>query len=82
MRSWTFFGALLTPNAQALPPKASFNLVYKPESCSIIAAGHRYRIAWDTQAQYVGDKITISLSGGARQDTQIPIQDIASMWLS
>ncbi|KAF4980580.1 hypothetical protein FDECE_17852, partial [Fusarium decemcellulare] len=70
--------ALMAFVAQAFAQTADFDPIYKPTAWQSVPAGQAFEITWQAPAKYAGEKITISLIGGATQNTQEPIKDIAS----
>ncbi|KAF4975292.1 hypothetical protein FZEAL_7905, partial [Fusarium zealandicum] len=70
--------ALMAFVAKALAQTADFDPIYTPTQWQSIPAGQSFEITWKTPAKYAGEKITISLIGGATQNTQEPIKDIAT----
>lgn len=76
--SFSAVAAIVAMATSAIAQTANFDSVTYPTSDEVIDAGSTYTIKWTTPAQYAGDTISISLIGGATQDTQIPIMTIAS----
>ncbi|KAI3527295.1 hypothetical protein CPAR01_02772 [Colletotrichum paranaense] len=70
--------AFLAFAASALAQNANFDPVTKPTPNEKINAGTSYTIEWTAPDAFKDVTVSISLIGGATQNTQIPLQDIAS----
>lgn len=70
--------AFLAMAASVLAQTADFNPVYTPESGSVVPAGSTFEITWDAPAQYADGTVSISLIGGATQNAQVPLAQIAA----
>ncbi|KAG5744036.1 hypothetical protein H9Q70_013261 [Fusarium xylarioides] len=70
--------ALLALAAQVLAQVADFDPVLTPTKWQEVPAGQRFDITWQAKPKYSGEKISISLIGGDTQDTQTPIETIAT----
>lgn len=70
--------AILAMASSVLAQTAGFNPVFTPESGSVVPAGSVFEITWDAPAEYADGTISISLIGGATQNTQVPLADIAA----
>ncbi|KAG5786644.1 hypothetical protein H9Q69_014278 [Fusarium xylarioides] len=70
--------ALLALAAQVLAQVADFDPVLTPTKWQEVPAGRRFDITWQAKPKYSGEKISISLIGGDTQDTQTPIETIAT----
>lgn len=70
--------AVLAFAATAFAQTADFDPIFTPASGEVVPAGQTFKITWQAPAKYAGQKISISLIGGATQATQVPLQDIAS----
>lgn len=55
----------------------NFNPVYRPESGEELQSGSTFTIEWEAPAEFADVEISISLIGGATQNTQVPLLDIA-----
>lgn len=69
--------AFLAFAASALAQNANFDPVTKPTPNEKINAGTSYTIEWTAPDAFKDVTVSISLIGGATQNTQIPLQDIA-----
>lgn len=63
--------------ATAFAQTADFNPIYKPDANQVIPAGSTFDIVWDAPAKYEAGSVSIHLIGGATQNTQVPLLDIA-----
>ncbi|KAK2004607.1 hypothetical protein LX36DRAFT_353765 [Colletotrichum falcatum] len=70
--------AFLAFAASALAQNPNFNPIYKPTSNEKVAAGSSLTIEWEAPAAFKDVTVAISLIGGATQNTQVPLLDIAS----
>jgi hypothetical protein len=70
--------ALMAFAAKALAQVADFDPVLTPTNWEEVSAGKTLEITWQAKPKYSGEKISISLIGGATQNTQVPIKTIAS----
>ncbi|KAF7559160.1 hypothetical protein G7046_g4996 [Stylonectria norvegica] len=70
--------ALLAFAASAFAQTADFDPIYTPTSGEVVQAGASFQITWKAPAKYQGETIAISLIGGATQNTQVPLLNIAS----
>ncbi|EXF79770.1 hypothetical protein CaCOL14_002833 [Colletotrichum acutatum] len=70
--------AFLAFAASALAQNANFDPVTKPTPNEQINAGTSYTIEWTAPDAFKDVTVSISLIGGATQNTQVPLQDIAS----
>lgn len=77
MRFFTSAAALMAMVSAAFAQTADFDPVYKPENNEQIPAGSTYEITWQAPAKYSQGTISIHLIGGATQNTQVPLADIA-----
>ncbi|ODA78758.1 hypothetical protein RJ55_06141 [Drechmeria coniospora] len=78
MRFQLSLSAVLALAASAFAQTADFDPIYTPKSNEVIPAGSPYSITWSAPAKYAAGTISIHLIGGATQNTQVPIMDIAS----
>lgn len=78
MRFTAAASAILAFAVSALAQTADFNPIYKPESGSTVEAGSTVEITWEAPAKYASGTVSIHLIGGATQNTQEKIADIAS----
>ncbi|KAI9897537.1 hypothetical protein N3K66_007393 [Trichothecium roseum] len=78
MRFFTTASALMAMITSALAQTADFDPVYTPKNNEKIPAGSTYEITWQAPAKYADATISIHLIGGATQNTQVPLTDIAS----
>ena len=72
---------LLALATSAFAQTAGFDPIFKPLDNEVIAAGSTYPISWNA-TMYTSESVSISLIGGATQDTQVPIMDVAGMLYS
>jgi hypothetical protein len=70
--------ALAAFAASALAQTADFDPIFTPESGENVPAGQDYEITWEAPATYAAGTISLHLIGGATQDTQVPLADIAA----
>ncbi|KZL69596.1 gpi anchored serine-threonine rich protein [Colletotrichum incanum] len=70
--------ALLAFAASALAQNPNFNPVYKPTSNEKVNAGTTLSIEWDAPEAFKDVTVSISLIGGATQNSQVPLLDIVS----
>ncbi|EFY90827.1 hypothetical protein J3459_004036 [Metarhizium acridum] len=70
--------AVLAFAATAFAQAADFDPIYTPKSGETIVAGSPYTITWDAPAKYLDGTVKIELIGGATQNTQVKLADIAS----
>ncbi|KAF5665203.1 cell wall beta-glucan synthesis, partial [Fusarium circinatum] len=70
--------ALMAFAAKALAQVADFDPVLTPTNWEEVSAGKTLEITWQAKPKYSGEKISISLIGGATQNTQVPIKTIAT----
>ncbi|OHF01375.1 hypothetical protein CORC01_03408 [Colletotrichum orchidophilum] len=70
--------AFLAFAASALAQNPNFDPVFKPTSNEKINAGTAYTIEWTAPDAFKDVTVSISLIGGATQNTQVPLQDIVS----
>ncbi|KAK2020127.1 hypothetical protein LZ32DRAFT_597761 [Colletotrichum eremochloae] len=70
--------AFLAFAASALAQNPNFNPVYKPTSNEKVNAGTSLTIEWEAPAAFKDVTVSISLIGGATQNTQVPLMDIVS----
>ncbi|KAF5023309.1 hypothetical protein F66182_4617 [Fusarium sp. NRRL 66182] len=70
--------ALMAFVAQAVAQVADFNPVLTPANWQELTVGESLEITWQAKPKYSGEKISISLIGGATQNTQVPIKTIAT----
>ncbi|KAM0305711.1 hypothetical protein HYE67_008349 [Fusarium culmorum] len=70
--------ALMAFAAQALAQVADFDPVLTPSNWEQVQTGETLEITWQAKPKYSGEKISISLIGGATQNTQVPIKTIAT----
>ncbi|KAK1976102.1 Ser-Thr-rich glycosyl-phosphatidyl-inositol-anchored membrane family-domain-containing protein [Colletotrichum cereale] len=70
--------AFLAFAASALAQNPNFDPVYKPTSNQKVNAGTSLTIEWDAPEAFKDVTVSISLIGGATQNTQVPLQDIVS----
>ena len=63
-------------SALAQDPTPDFDPIYTPTSGENIAAGSAFKITWDPK-DYTSHIVSLQLIGGATQDTQVKIADIA-----
>ncbi|KAM0216916.1 hypothetical protein ACHAPA_011524 [Fusarium lateritium] len=64
--------------AKVFGQTADFDPVYQPEAWATLIPGSSFQIVWGAPGKYAGQTVTISLIGGKTQDTQTPIEDIAT----
>lgn len=69
--------AVLAFAASALAQTPDFDPIYTPKKDEVVAAGSPLVITWDAPAKYASGTVSISLIGGATQNSQQPIADIA-----
>ncbi|KAF4950494.1 hypothetical protein FSARC_13178 [Fusarium sarcochroum] len=70
--------ALMAFAAKALAQVADFDPVLTPSNWEETNVGKTLEITWQAKPKYSGEKISISLIGGATQNTQVPIKTIAT----
>ncbi|KAG5942676.1 hypothetical protein E4U59_000959 [Claviceps monticola] len=70
--------AVLAFAASALAQTPDFDPIYTPKKDEVVAAGSPLVITWDAPAKYASGTVSISLIGGATQNSQQPIAEIAS----
>ncbi|KAG5963059.1 hypothetical protein E4U58_003697 [Claviceps cyperi] len=70
--------AVLAFAASALAQTPDFDPIYTPKKDEVVAAGSPLVITWDAPAKYASGTVSISLIGGATQNSQQHIADIAS----
>ncbi|KAM0186130.1 hypothetical protein ACHAPI_011868 [Fusarium lateritium] len=70
--------AFIALAAKVFGQTADFDPVYQPEAWATLIPGSNFQIVWGAPGKYAGQTVTISLIGGKTQDTQTPIEDIAS----
>lgn len=63
--------------ATAFAQTADFDPIYAPTPNEKIAAGSTFTITWKAPAKYSEGTVKIELIGGATQNTQVPLADIA-----
>jgi hypothetical protein len=78
MKFFSAAAAVLAFAAQALAQTADFDPIYTPSNGEVVPAGKTYKITWSAPAKYSAETISIHLIGGASQNTQVPLQDIAA----
>ncbi|KAF5516852.1 hypothetical protein COL922a_002808 [Colletotrichum nupharicola] len=78
MRFTISAAAFLAFAANVLAQNPNFDPVTKPLSQEKIAAGSTYTIEWTAPDAFKDVTVSISLIGGATQNTQVPLLDIAS----
>jgi hypothetical protein len=78
MRFFAAASAALAFAASALAQTSSFNPVYLPAEDQTIQAGEPFTVTWKAPAEYRAGTVTISLIGGADQNTLVPLGDIAT----
>ncbi|KAL3306583.1 Cell wall beta-glucan synthesis [Colletotrichum asianum] len=78
MRFTISAAAFLAFAANVLAQNPNFDPVTKPLSQENIAAGSTYTIEWTAPDAFKDVTVSISLIGGATQNTQVPLLDIAS----
>ncbi|EFZ00507.1 Ser-Thr-rich, GPI-anchored family protein [Metarhizium robertsii] len=64
--------------ATAFAQTADFDPIYAPTPNEKITAGSTFTITWKAPAKYSEGTVKIELIGGATQNTQVPLADIAS----
>lgn len=69
--------AVLAFAATALAQTPDFDPIYTPEKDETVAAGSPFTVTWDAPAKYAAGTISIELIGGATQNTQQHIANIA-----
>jgi hypothetical protein len=69
--------AVLAMAMSAFAQTPDFDPVYTPAANAVIKAGSTFEITWQAPAKYAEGTISISLIGGATQNTQVPLEDIA-----
>lgn len=76
--------ALVALAATAFAQNPDFNPVTKPLKDEVLTAGSTYTIEWQppvrTAAKYADAIVNIRLIGGATQETQVPLDTIASQF--
>lgn len=77
MRFTISAAAFLAFAANVLAQNPNFDPVTKPLSQEKIAAGSTYTIEWTAPDAFKDVTVSISLIGGATQNTQVPLLDIA-----
>ncbi|KAG5949902.1 hypothetical protein E4U53_005662 [Claviceps sorghi] len=70
--------AVLAFVATTLAQTPDFDSVYSPKKDEIVTAGSALNLTWDAPAKYDSGIISIELIGGATQNTQKYIADVAS----
>lgn len=70
--------AVLAMAASAFAQTADFDPIYTPESNAVIEAGSTFEVTWAAPAKYADGTVSIHLIGGATQNTQVPLLDIAT----
>ncbi|KAG5918172.1 hypothetical protein E4U42_006954 [Claviceps africana] len=70
--------AVLAFAATTLAQTPDFDAVYSPKKDEIVTAGSALNLTWDAPAKYDSGIISIELIGGATQNTQTHIANIAS----
>ncbi|KAF9774021.1 hypothetical protein IL306_008049 [Fusarium sp. DS 682] len=78
MRFTISVAALMAFAAKALAQDPNFDPVLTPTNWEKVSAGKTLEITWQAKPKYSGEKISISLIGGATQNTQVPIKTIAT----
>ncbi|KAL0938911.1 uncharacterized protein CTRU02_205521 [Colletotrichum truncatum] len=78
MRFTISAAAFLAFAANVLAQNPNFNPVNKPTPNEKINAGTTYTIEWTTPDAFKDVTVSISLIGGATQDKQVPLLDVAS----
>lgn len=73
--------AVLAFAAKVFAQTADFDPIYTPESNQVLNAGETFKVTWKSPEKYLNEKIIISLIGGATQNTQVPIAQIACKFL-
>ena len=69
--------AVLAFAASTLAQAPDFDPIYTPKKDEIVAAGSALTLTWDAPAKYASGTISIELIGGATQNTQQHIANIA-----
>lgn len=64
--------------ATALAQAADFDPIFTPVSGENVPAGAPYTVTWKAPAKYAAGTIKIELIGGATQNTQVKLADVAS----
>lgn len=77
MKFFSTAAAVLAFAASAFAQTADFDPIYTPSNGEVVPAGKTYKITWSAPAKYASESISIHLIGGATQNTQVPLQDIA-----
>ncbi|KAG5981778.1 hypothetical protein E4U55_002580 [Claviceps digitariae] len=70
--------AVLAFAASTLAQTPDFDPIYTPKKNEVVAAGSALTVTWDAPAKYASGTISIELIGGATQNTQQHIANIAS----
>ncbi|QPH01181.1 hypothetical protein C2857_005380 [Epichloe festucae Fl1] len=70
--------AVLAFVASAFAQTPDFDPIYTPKKDEIVPAGSSFTLTWDAPAKYTAGTISIELIGGATQNTQQHIANIAS----
>lgn len=78
MRFFSAASAVLAFAASALAQTADFNPVYAPSQDQVVPAGQPFKVTWSAPAKYSSGTVSISLIGGADQNSLVPIGTIAT----
>jgi hypothetical protein len=70
--------ALAAFAATVLAQTKDFDPIYKPEANQKLTAGQTFEITWGAPAKYAAGTVSIHLIGGATQNTQVPLADLAA----
>ncbi|KAK0389553.1 hypothetical protein NLU13_3128 [Sarocladium strictum] len=64
--------------ATAFAQTADFDPITVPLKSQEVPAGKTFEIVWEAPAKYAAGTVSLHLIGGATQDTQVPLMDIAA----
>jgi hypothetical protein len=78
MRFFASAAAVMAMISAAVAQTADFDPIFEPQSGATINAGSTFEVTWKAPEKYQDGTISIHLIGGATQDTQVPVADIAS----
>ncbi|KAK5990556.1 hypothetical protein PT974_08825 [Cladobotryum mycophilum] len=70
--------AVLALAASAFAQTADFDPIFTPTANQEVAAGSVLTITWEAPAKYAAGTVSIELIGGKTQNTQVPLQVIAT----
>ncbi|KAF5689738.1 cell wall beta-glucan synthesis [Fusarium circinatum] len=64
--------------AVVIAQTSDFAVIFSPTAWQEVNTGDLLNVGWNVPGKYAGQKVDISLVGGASQGTQVPIMNIAS----